>query len=73
MNVPIFDLFRGKYGNADVMWIEAVSGLGEAVDRMLVVAEREPGAYFVLCTRSHAVLASVDTQYGRTEVKFKSA
>ena len=73
MGLPTFDIFRGKFGDSDVLWIEAVQGLGNAVDQMLAVASKEPGAYFVFRTRSHAVLASVDTENGRTEVKLKSA
>jgi len=58
--IPTFDLFSGHF-DADALWIEAVQGFGCAVERMKELAAQSPGPYFVFCTRTHKVLASIDT------------
>ena len=61
MSVPKFDIFRGALGSPDVLWIEAVEGLGAAKQRMDEIARVEPGRYFVFYTHTHAILASTNT------------
>ena len=61
MNVPWFDIFEGDFGNNDVLWIEAVEGLGAAKQRMDEIALERPGRYFVFYSQGHAVLASTNT------------
>jgi hypothetical protein len=58
--VPVFDIFRGRFGQKDAVWLGAAEGLAEASDAMLRFAAKSPGAYFV-CSDSRAVVASVDT------------
>lgn len=60
MNAPQYDIFSGVF-DRDALWLEAVEGLGSSFERMKELASHSPGAYFVFCTRSHKVLASVDT------------
>ena len=43
------------------MWVEAIEGLGNAVDRMHVFAAEKPDAYFVFDAHTHKVLATTDT------------
>jgi hypothetical protein len=73
MSVPQYDLFRVRNNNKDVMWLEAVDGLGAANDRMKGHAQRIPGSYFVFCQRTHAVLAAIDTSISSDTSKRKSA
>ncbi len=60
MSVPEYDLFCGIF-DKNAMWLEAVEGLGNAFERMKDLASEAPGSYFVFCTRTHQVMASVDT------------
>jgi hypothetical protein len=60
MAVPTFEIFLG-YFDKDALWLEAVRGLRAASARMRVRAEEFPGPYFVFCTKTHSVLASMDT------------
>jgi hypothetical protein len=46
--VPAFDVFSGRFGEKNVVWLGTVGGLGAARDRMLQFAAKQPGAYFVL-------------------------
>ena len=61
--VPAFDIFRGRFGDADVVWIEAVEGLAVARERMEHFASEAPGPYFVFSSFSHVVLAAIDTTH----------
>ena len=61
MNPPILDIFRGHFGSKDAMWIEAIEGLGNAVDRMHIFAAEKPDSYFVFDARTHKVIATTDT------------
>jgi len=61
VNPPILDIFRGYFGSKDAMWVEAIEGLGNAVDRMHVFAAEKPDAYFVFDAHTHKVLAVTDT------------
>jgi CheY-like chemotaxis protein len=57
---PRFDIFAGP-PDKDAMWLEAVTGLGKARDRMQTLASQFPGRYFVLSIYRHEVLAQIDT------------
>jgi hypothetical protein len=72
MNVPQYDIFRVRSNNQDVMWLEAVDGLGAANDRMKGHAQRMPGSYFVFCQRTHTVMARIDTSVS-SDAQRKSA
>ena len=59
--VPAFDIFSGRFGQKDVVWLGAVEVLADARARMHQFAATQPGAYFVFSSESHLVLAAVDT------------
>jgi len=59
--VPVFDIFSGRFGEKNAVWLGAAQGLAEASDAMLRFAAKSPGAYFVSSSDSRAVVASVDT------------
>jgi hypothetical protein len=61
MGGPKFDVFRGRFGESDAEWVEAVEGLAAACQRMCGLATERPGRYFVFYTSSHEVLDSMDT------------
>jgi hypothetical protein len=60
MFTSTYDIFSGHV-DKDAMWIGAVQGLGSAAMRMHQLAAEKPGTYFVFCTRTRQVLASIDT------------
>jgi hypothetical protein len=64
MSVPKFDIFRGALGSTDLLWIEAVEGLGAAKQRMDEIAREQPGRYFVFYSHERTVLASTNTELG---------
>jgi hypothetical protein len=57
---PRFDIFSGSPDN-DAMWIEAVSGLSQARERMEQLARQIPGRYFLFSIHSRSLLARIDT------------
>jgi hypothetical protein len=59
--LPVFDIFSGRFGEKDVVWLGATEGLAAARDRMLQFAAKQPGAYFVFSSGSRTVVADVDT------------
>ena len=59
--VPVFDIFSGRFGEKDAVWLGVAEGLDAARDSMLRFAAKSPGAYFVFRSDSRAVVASVDT------------
>jgi len=67
MKIPQYEIFSGR-ADRDAVWLEAVDGLGPAVDRMKDYATQSPGSYFVFCRNTHALLASIDTLKGRRVV-----
>ena len=73
MFVPTFDIFAGTPGSLNVLWKEAVPGLGAASERMQQLAAEDPGPYFVFCISSRQVLAVVDTsgQQQQQERRFR--
>ena len=63
MMVLLFSIFRGRFGDKDVVWLGAYEGLTGARDRMLQIAAKQPGAYFVLNLASHSLTLSLDTAH----------
>jgi hypothetical protein len=59
--IPAFDIFSGRYGQKGVVWLGAVARLDDARARILNLAEKQPGAYFVFDSDKRTLVASVDT------------
>ena len=55
-----FDICEGM-PNKSAIWVERVEGFEAAQERMEQVATENPDAYFIFDTRTHEVLARVDT------------
>jgi hypothetical protein len=60
MFTSIYDIFSGQV-DKDALWIGAVEGLGSAAMQMHQLAAEKPGSYFLFCTKTRQVLASIDT------------
>jgi hypothetical protein len=60
MTEPTFDIFAGG-PEKDPVWVEAVQGLSDALERMEQIAQKTPGQYFVFSIGSHAILARTET------------
>jgi hypothetical protein len=60
MKIPQYDVFLGTFG-VDATWLEAVDGVGNALDRMKFLAAEVPGPYFIFCQKTHRVMASMNT------------
>lgn len=61
MRVSMFDIFSGRFGDGNAMWVQAVEGLGNAADRMKQLAAESPGPYFVYSTQQRIVVARIDS------------
>ena len=59
--VPVFNIFSGRFGEKDVVWLGAVEGLDAAREGMFRFAENQPGEYFVFRSDSQLIVAAVDT------------
>ena len=59
--VPVFNIFSGRFGQKDVVWLGAVEGLDAAREGMFRFAENQPGGYFVFRYDSQLIVAAVDT------------
>ena len=59
--IPAFDIFSGRFGEKGVVWLGAVGRLDDARARMLNLATKQPGAYFVFNSDSQLIVAAVDT------------
>jgi hypothetical protein len=57
MNDSPYDLFRRDLLGTPV-WMEAVQDLETAKDRMIALAGRSPGEYFVFCQESQEIVSS---------------
>jgi len=68
IKIPQYDIFLGTFG-VDATWLEAVEGVGNALDRMKFLAAEVPGPYFIFCSKAHRVMASMNT----TKVENKRA
>ena len=55
-SVPVFDIFKG-FSDKNAMWVERVSGLAAAQERMGKIAAEVPGPYFIFDLMNHTVLA----------------
>lgn len=55
-----FDIFAGEI-QKNAIWLEAVAGLEEAKIKMEQVAARSPGKYFVYCSTTRSVVATLET------------
>jgi hypothetical protein len=60
MQIPTYEIFSGTQ-EKDAMWLGSVEGLGVAYERMKEIAAKTHGPYFVFCSRTNKVVASVDT------------
>jgi hypothetical protein len=45
--VPVFNIFSGRFGEKDVVWLGAAERLDAAREDMFHFAENRPGKYFV--------------------------
>lgn len=59
--VPFFEIFKGRWGDTRVVWLESVQGLAAAQERMAEIASEKPGPYFVFSISDRLALANVDT------------
>lgn len=68
MRVPElqFDIFSGHF-DGDAVWIECVTGLAKARERMGQIAAKKPGHYFLFSVANQFILAQVDSS-GRPKV-----
>ena len=64
IDIPSYEVFSGL-GFKDAEWIEAVPGLGAAINRMKQLAQEQPGPYFVFSLKSRTVLDSINTSKPR--------
>jgi hypothetical protein len=55
-----FEIFSGS-PEKEPLWLESVTGLEAASERMNDRAQHHPGPYFVFCVHTKQVLASTDT------------
>jgi len=55
-----YDIFSGSPVEQP-LWLESVSGLEAALQRMIERARQVPGPYFVFCVHTKEVLQSIDT------------
>ena len=51
------------------LWLERVGGLENAKRRMVEIATKSPGRYFVFCDFPHTVVAQIDTPSEISEVR----
>jgi hypothetical protein len=58
--IPFFDIFRGRFLEADAEWIDSIEGLGAARERMKKIAAEKPGPYFVFGPQYGIVFAAID-------------
>ena len=54
-----FELFSGTIEQAPI-WVESVTGLGWASERLRDLAAESPGPYFIFHAASNSVVQSVD-------------
>lgn len=60
MRVQEYDVFTGHF-DRDPLWLDRIEGLDAAYLRMTERAADSPGPYFIFCTESNSVIATVDT------------
>jgi len=59
--LPLFDIFSGHFLRKDAMWIEACRGSAGAIQRMLEIAAKQPGPYFLYSCYTRRCVMSLDT------------
>jgi len=59
--LPLYDIFSGHWLRKDAIWIEACRGSANAVQRMLDIATKKPGEYFLFNCYTRRCVMSVDT------------
>jgi hypothetical protein len=59
--LPLFDIFSGHFLRKDARWIEACGGSANAVQRMLEIAAKKPGPYFLFSCYTRRCVMSLDT------------
>ncbi|HKF00993.1 MAG TPA: hypothetical protein VKB49_01720 [Candidatus Sulfotelmatobacter sp.] len=64
--IPSYEIFSGKFGYTEVLWLESIEGLGNAFERMKEIAKASPGPYFLFCNRTHRKMAAIDTSVSRS-------
>jgi hypothetical protein len=65
--IPSYEIFSGRFGYTEVLWLESVEGLGNAFERMKEIALATPGPYFLFCNRTHQRMAAIDTGASRSQ------
>jgi len=60
MKISQYDVFSGRI-DRDAIWLETVGGLGAAIAKMKEYDKQSPGRYFVFCSKTHTVMASIHT------------
>lgn len=74
--IPAFDIFSGRFGEKGVLWLGAVARLDDARARILNLAAKQPGAYFVFNSDSQLIVAAIDTtpaMHASESIKAKDA
>jgi hypothetical protein len=59
--IPAFDIFIGRFGEKGLVWLGAVGRLEDARARILNLATKQPGAYFVFDSDNQLIVAALDT------------
>jgi hypothetical protein len=59
--IAAFNIFSGRFGEKDAVWLGAEEGLDAARNLMLHFAAERPDAYFVFKSDSQLIVAEVDT------------
>jgi hypothetical protein len=62
MDQPMFDIFTGTTTEGGATWLEAVSSLANARQRMEEIASKSPGEYFVFSQATQSIVARTDTR-----------
>jgi len=63
--IAAFNVFSGRFGEKDVVWLGAEERLAAARDLMLHFAAEQPDAYFVFRSDNQLIVAEVDTAHPR--------
>jgi hypothetical protein len=61
MDGRTYDVFRGAT-EKDAVWLEAVPGFLNALQRIKEIAGKKPGQYFVYEARSCSTIVQIDTR-----------
>jgi hypothetical protein len=57
----MFEIFR-EHSKEDILWLEGMPSLADAMKRMEKIAAQTPGAYFIYCTSLSEVVGCVDNR-----------